>query len=303
MRHLSIIFLFLEFTINITSQIPNSFSYQAVVRDSENTLLRNKDVKIEVSIFQESYYSQDEEVVFTQILETKTNENGLISVTIGGTQEFSNISWIDGQLSIQTRIDPNGGENFTIETKQQLLSVPFAMAAQTAMTAPILESKIDRLEKQEEMNTPELKMLKKKVSSLEGQVRELCILLEIPFDVPFEEYSLEGTQCKWVNLNYDDSLIIVNNTQELEGYITCISGNYPEIDFSKHTLLFASGTTPNACVVNSNRLIQITVNNYQLEVEVLLNIMDEEGKWITALIVKKLSDESDIDLIITILKY
>ena len=125
---------------------------------------------------------------------------------------------------------------------------------------------------------------------------------DYPVEIPFTEYSLAGTSCQWNNLDYDDKLIVVNSNEVLKSYISCSDGNYLEIDFSKHTLLLASGTTPNGIVEISNRLLQLSGNKYKMDIEVFLNITEMEGQWITALIINKLSEESDIELVIT-LKY
>ena len=123
-----------------------------------------------------------------------------------------------------------------------------------------------------------------------------------PVKIPFTEYSLAGTFCQWTNLNYDDKIIVINSNKKLASYINCLEGNYPEIDFSKHTLLLASGTTPNGIVEISNRLLQLSANEYKLDIKILLNEAEVIGKWITVLIVNKLNEESDIELV-TILRH
>ena len=65
--------------------------------------------------------------------------------------------------------------------------------------------------------------------------------IDYPINIPFTEYALEETSCKWKNLPYDDKVIIVNSNAELENYISGAGGSYPEIDFSKNTLLLVSG--------------------------------------------------------------
>jgi len=67
-------------------------------------------------------------------------------------------------------------------------------------------------------------------------------------------------------------------------------------------LLLASGTTPNGIVEISNHLLQLSANGYKFKVEILLNESEMEGLWITALIINKLNEESNVELI-TILKH
>ncbi len=128
------------------------------------------------------------------------------------------------------------------------------------------------------------------------------ILPNYPIDILFTEYSLVGSSCQWANLNYDDNIIVIKSNEQLANHINCLEGNYTEIDFSKYTLLLVSGTTPNGIVEISNRLLQLSANEYKLDVEILLDESEVEELWITALIVNKLSKESDIELV-TILKH
>ena len=123
-----------------------------------------------------------------------------------------------------------------------------------------------------------------------------------PIEIPFTKYLLTSTFCQWVNLHYEDKIIIINSEEELTNYISCSDENYPEIDFSTHTLLLASGTTPNGIVEISNRLLQLSTNGYKLDVEILLNETEMLGYWITALIINKLNEEIDTELV-TILKH
>lgn len=125
-------------------------------------------------------------------------------------------------------------------------------------------------------------------------------LQDYPIEIPFTEYSLEETSCQWTNLGYDDKIIVINSDEQLTSYINCSDGNSQEIDFSKYTLLLASGTTPNGIVEISNRLLQLSANGYKLNIEVLLNVAEVEERWVTALIIDKLSEENDIELVITL---
>ena len=126
-------------------------------------------------------------------------------------------------------------------------------------------------------------------------------LQNYPIEIPFTEYSLAETSCQWVNINYgnysfDANVIAINSSEELEEYIDCSSGSYPEIDFSKHTLLLASGRAPNGVHEISNCSLQSSNNEYQLEIRIHLEPREAIGRWIMALVVNKLSEESDIEL-------
>jgi len=127
-------------------------------------------------------------------------------------------------------------------------------------------------------------------------------VINYPIEIPFTEYSLAGASCQWTNLNYDNKLIVINSKEDLGSYINCLEGNYPEIDFSKHTLLLAIGTTPNGIFEISNRLLQLSAIKYKLNIEILLGDTEGIENWYSALIVNKLSRESDSELVVITLK-
>ena len=114
------------------AQAPQKFSYQAVVRNESNTLVRGT-VGVRVSILQGGVNGP---VVYQETHTTTTNINGLMTLEIGGgavlSGDFASIDWADGPYFLKTETDPNGGTNYTIEGTQQLLSVPYALYAGSA---------------------------------------------------------------------------------------------------------------------------------------------------------------------------
>jgi hypothetical protein len=46
--------------------------------------------------------------------------------------------------------------------------------------------------------------------------RKVTFEPEYPINVPFTIYSLEGTSCKWINLNYDETVIVINSNEKLK---------------------------------------------------------------------------------------
>jgi hypothetical protein len=127
----TIIFTFLVF--NIQAQAPQKFSYQTVIRNSSNQLLANQQVGIKISVLQGS---ETGIVVYSELHTPNTNTNGLATLSIGTgnvlSGNFQNINWGSGSYYIQTETDPNGGTNYTITSTQQLLSVPYALYAETS---------------------------------------------------------------------------------------------------------------------------------------------------------------------------
>ena len=119
-------------------------------------------------------------------------------------------------------------------------------------------------------------------------------------EIPFTEYSLADTYCHWENLNYDNNVIVINSETELENYITCTEGTFPEIDFSEHTLLLASGCTGYG-IQDLFKKLFFEENKYVLEIEITLNDATVVQGWKIALITDKLNDRSSVELnVITI---
>ena len=114
------------------AQAPQKFSYQAVVRNESNTLVRGT-VGVRVSILQGGVNGT---VVYQETHITTTNINGLMTLQIGGgtmlSGDIATIDWANGPYFLKTEADPNGGTNYTIEGTQQLLSVPYALYAGSA---------------------------------------------------------------------------------------------------------------------------------------------------------------------------
>ena len=120
-------------TISTFAQAPEKMSYQAVVRDAGNALLTDQAVGMQISILQGSASGT---AVYVETQTPNTNINGLVSIEIGsGTVvngAFNTVDWSDGPYFIKTETDPAGGINYTITGTSQLMSVPYALHANTA---------------------------------------------------------------------------------------------------------------------------------------------------------------------------
>lgn len=112
------------------AQAPQKMSYQSVIRNSEGTLLVNTLVGLKISVLKDS---QTGAVVYEETQTNTTNENGLLSIEVGGGTPvlgtFSAINWATGIYYLKTETDPNGGTNYTISGVGQLLSVPYSLYA------------------------------------------------------------------------------------------------------------------------------------------------------------------------------
>jgi hypothetical protein len=115
------------------SQVPESFKYQAVVRNVSGILIANQNVTIKSSILSSDVNGT---VVYAETQNVTTTDFGLIHLNIGqGTVvqgSFSAIPWGDTTYFLKTEFDLNGSGNFQFIGVTQLLSVPYALYAKTS---------------------------------------------------------------------------------------------------------------------------------------------------------------------------
>jgi hypothetical protein len=123
----------LVLTASAFAQAPEKMSYQAVVRDASNNLVTSQAVGMQISILQGSVSGA---AVYIETQTPTTNINGLVSIEIGSgsavSGAFGTIDWGSGLYFIKTETDPTGGTTYTITGTSQLMSVPYALHANTA---------------------------------------------------------------------------------------------------------------------------------------------------------------------------
>jgi len=127
--------------ISVYSQSPQRMTYQSVIRNASDALVSNSPVGIQISILQGSPTG------IASYIETHTpttNINGLATLEIGsGTVvagSFSGIDWSNGPYYLKTETDPSGGTVYSISATTQLLSVPYALHAETVTNADDADS-------------------------------------------------------------------------------------------------------------------------------------------------------------------
>jgi hypothetical protein len=113
--------------------------------------------------------------------------------------------------------------------------------------------------------------------------------------VEFTEYSLEGTECQWKNLGYDGKVIIINNSDELEKYITSKDGNIPYVDFSKQTLLLASDSDKDVKNIDA-AFFKSAANQYTVKVSIRYGDAAVMTNWTLAILTSKIPDASILAL-------
>lgn len=117
--------------------------------------------------------------------------------------------------------------------------------------------------------------------------------IEYPVDTSFEKYTLTEGLCYW-KVFEDSKVIVINNNEELQNYVECTDTTYPNVDFSKYSLLLLRGhTTSSPVEVVKTQLTQIAENKYVIYVKVKAGMATMPDGWNVAITTKKLF-ENDV---------
>lgn len=115
------------------AQAPQKFNYQAVARTGNGSLIASGTLGLRFSILNGSANGP---VVYAETQTANPNTFGVFNVEIGAgtvTQgTFSSIDWGNGAKYLRIEADPDGGTNYDINESVQLISVPYALYANTA---------------------------------------------------------------------------------------------------------------------------------------------------------------------------
>lgn len=118
-------------TISIFAQAPQGFNYQATVRNSTGALILNQSVYFKFNVM---LNSQTSVPIFTETHYVATDGLGQVNLVVGqGTATvgtFSGINWANG--SYYLGIEINTGSGYVAMGTTQLLSVPYALYANSA---------------------------------------------------------------------------------------------------------------------------------------------------------------------------
>lgn len=136
----SLFVLLVLFVSAFAQSVPQTMSYQAVVRDANGHLYANKTVSVTISILKNNALG---DAVYTESQNVPTNANGLMSLEFGNDADFSTIDWANGPYFIKTETNVNGT---IIEATSQLLSVPYAKYAETAGNVPNMDEYVKKSE-------------------------------------------------------------------------------------------------------------------------------------------------------------
>lgn len=130
--------------LGVYAQAPSKFNYQAVVRDNAGIPLNSEAVSIRISILQGSSSGTD---VYSEEHSPTTNAVGLVSMQIGNgsntTGNFDDINWGSDSYYVKVELDADGGSNYSVMTTSQLVSVPYALFAETVANDSVMDDDSD----------------------------------------------------------------------------------------------------------------------------------------------------------------
>ena len=104
MKKLFSIIALMLLTIGVKAQVPQGFSYQAVVRNADNAPVSNSQIQVLISISQGAT-AEAAIPIYTESHSATTNANGLFTIAIGqgrSSTSFSDIDWSKGHYFITT---------------------------------------------------------------------------------------------------------------------------------------------------------------------------------------------------------
>ncbi|MBR5433567.1 MAG: hypothetical protein IK117_03945 [Bacteroidales bacterium] len=133
MRRFFLFFNVLLLANFIFAQAPQKMNFQALIRNSNNELVKNQTISVQVSVMNASNTA-----VYSEQQTVTTNANGVATMVIGeGTPTvgtFSAIDWSVGSYFLQTTVDFGDGTS-SVSGVSPLLSVPYALYAEKAGVA------------------------------------------------------------------------------------------------------------------------------------------------------------------------
>lgn len=125
MKKILLSLIVITVSVFLFAQTPNQFKYQAVLRNTDGTIMAEESVTIIISILKSDLTTS----VFEETHNITTTTLGLINLNIGSKEDLSVVDWTLDEYFIEISV------NGTVIGTSQLLSVPYALQAKTAETA------------------------------------------------------------------------------------------------------------------------------------------------------------------------
>lgn len=125
----------------VQAQAPSSFKYQTVVRDAMGQVVANQAVRFRIQILEGTIMGVPR---YIETHAVTTNDFGLVSMNIGEGTVFAGtwgaIDWDGKEQFLRIDLDVNGGTSYINMGTSQMVSVPYALHANTADEAKTAEA-------------------------------------------------------------------------------------------------------------------------------------------------------------------
>lgn len=126
-------FFSLVLALSLQAQAPHAIQYQTIIRNAAGEVVMGQSVSLQLTIRQTTANGTS---VYQETHSASTNGFGLVNLQIGtGTSvsgTFSGIDWSMGPYYLEVGLDLMGSSTYTVMGTTQLLSVPYALYAETA---------------------------------------------------------------------------------------------------------------------------------------------------------------------------
>ena len=132
---LSLIFANVIGAFALTAQSTSALgmNYQAVVRDASGKVFPNAQVSIKIALVSEN---QNQEAYYTEVHQVTTDFLGQINLVISEGQDkkgtIAEVPWGKEQIWLDVALQGEQNSTFKVNSRTQLLSVPYALHAGTA---------------------------------------------------------------------------------------------------------------------------------------------------------------------------
>jgi microcystin-dependent protein len=123
----NLIYILFILVCSAMASVPQSFSWQGQIRNSLGTVVSSEDLSIVFELY------QAENLIYSESHQAKTNEQGLVSLSIGTgltSDDFEQINWSLGDVKLEVYTDFGSGLDLIGSTHFQ--SVPYALHALSA---------------------------------------------------------------------------------------------------------------------------------------------------------------------------
>ena len=217
MKNRSILFLILLLiSSTIYAQVPSGINYQAVARDADGTILTDQTMSFLIELTNRDGKSM---IHYAENHTVTSNDLGLVNFAIGRGEvlsgSFSNVPWSKGHIWVQLSLDKENDGTYELMGTSELLSVPYAMYAQTAAELATQGTSTtpqdDLFEEDEATDAARTYDCSNEECPCIGGIRKIYILYNGPTvgEIAVFQHNPNGTPIQvFSNVNDRDSLVI-----------------------------------------------------------------------------------------------